>query len=377
MRKPYFIDTTLRDGEQAPGLVFSLKQKMVLCELLDKAGIPELEVGMPAMSNEEMAHLIAIAEKNFHFKRLGWCRANERDIHQAIASKVNGVHISFPVSQILQDAMNKDRSWVMDNVSELIHVARSEFEYVTIGAQDAGRADKSFLEDFASKVESLGASRIRLADTVGILNPFTTSALVASVHHAATSIPIEMHAHNDMGMATANTVAAFLSGANCLSVTVNGIGERAGNAALEEVAVALKISEKIDVPIDFALISQLSDLVSEMSGRPIPVDKPIIGRDVISHESGIHVNCLIKDQNTYQLFPAKMVGRKEAEIVFGLHSGKSSIRYILNRLNIKYNDKECAQLLEMVKEKASICGRTLDEYEVIKLYNELKLYCYG
>jgi homocitrate synthase NifV len=373
MRKPYFIDTTLRDGQQAPGLAFSLSQKLALCELLDKAGVPELEVGIPAMSENEVNDLAIIAGRNFHFKRLAWCRANERDIRQAVLSNVNGVHISFPVSSILQNAMDKNTTWILQKLKEFISISLSEFEYVTIGAQDAGRANIEFLKDFVCEAELCGASRVRLADTVGILNPFSTCRLVKEVHKAVPSLDIEIHAHNDLGMATANTVAAYISGANCLSVTINGIGERAGNAALAEVVMALNLSENIDSGINTKVLSELSYLCADISHHTISVDKPIVGRDVIRHESGIHVKCLLKDHHTYQLFPATMVGRQESDFVYGMHSGKASIEHFFKAHRINVDEKVCIKILEMIKTESNLLGRDLKEHEIMDIYNKFKI----
>jgi len=371
-RKPYFVDTTLRDGEQAPGVVFSSEDKLVLCDLLDKAGVSELEVGTPAMGEDEISDLCAIANGGFHFKRLAWARANEKDIRMATRSGANGLHISFPVSSILQQSMNKDCAWVMDHLREMLHIAISEFEYVTIGAQDAGRADLEFLKDFAGEALLGGAFRIRLADTVGILNPVSCANLVHSLHADYPELGIEMHAHNDLGMATANTVAAYLAGADYLSVTVNGLGERAGNAALEEVAMALTLSEKIDTGIDTELFDQLSLQVLRMSGREMPVNKPIVGDDVLKHESGIHINCLLKNRNTYQLFPARMIGREESDFVYGKHSGRSALEYFFQKHQITISDEECLQLLAALKSKSIFLGRSLENHELMNLYRELK-----
>lgn len=373
MRKPYFIDTTLRDGQQAPGLAFSLPQKLALCDLLDKAGVPELEVGIPAMSENEVNDLAVIAENNFHFKRLAWCRANERDIRQAVRSHVNGIHLSFPVSSILQNAMGKNPTWILQRLKELISLSLSEFEYVTIGAQDAGRADMEFLQQFVCEAERCGASRVRLADTVGILNPFSTGQLVREVHQIAPSLAIEIHAHNDLGMATANTLSAYLSGADCLSVTVNGIGERAGNAALAEVVMALRLSENIECDIDATILSELSYLCAEISHHTISVDKPIVGRDVMRHESGIHVNCLLKDRNTYQLFPASMVGRQESDFVYGMHSGKASIEHFFNVHKMDVDEKVCIKILEEIKTESNLYGRALRDHEIFEIYNKIKI----
>jgi len=171
---PYFIDTTLRDGEQSPGVVFSLAEKIRIAALLDGAHIPEIEIGTPAMGETEMNDIRTICEMGFGFKTLSWCRAAKDDIHSARLAGTNGVHISFPVSPILMKAMGKDPNWVFQQMEELIEFAYPMFDYVTIGAQDASRAEPDFLKKFVSAASAFGASRVRLADTVGLLNPITT-----------------------------------------------------------------------------------------------------------------------------------------------------------------------------------------------------------
>lgn len=372
IKKPYFIDTTLRDGEQAPGVVFSLDEKIRVCSLLDQIGIPELEIGTPALGIKETQEINIICRQGFKFKTLAWCRANKKDILLAARSGSNGVHLSFPVSKILQKAMGKDEEWVLQNLQEMFDFASSQFEYVTIGAQDATRANLSFLKEFIGLSIFLGASRVRIADTVGILNPISCFKLIKSIRATYRDLPLEIHAHNDLGMATANTVSAYLAGAECLSVTVNGLGERAGNAALEEVSMALKISDEIDCELNTTLYSEISNYVSEISNRVLPESKPITGSLVLAHESGIHTQCLQKDRRTYQLIEASQIGKSEQDFIIGKHSGKSTIRYYLLKANLPADDTICEMLLFKIKEEAIKKKMCLDEKDLYRIYWDIR-----
>ena len=368
---PYFIDTTLRDGEQAPGVVFSFSEKLRIAALLDGAGVPELEIGTPAMGETEVEEIRNLCRMGFKFKTLAWCRANKHDILCASRAETNGVHISFPVSEILMEAMGKDKNWVMSQLIELLEFALPMFDYVTIGAQDASRAEIGFLKEFVKTAKSFGASRVRLADTVGILNPITTFELVSAIRSIEAELPLEIHAHNDLGMATANTLAAYMAGANCLSTTINGLGERAGNAPMEEVAMALELSAGINSTLRTESFAELSTYVAQASNRAQSVSKPITGSSVLTHESGIHTNCLLKDRNTYQLIKAERIGRKEEDFLIGKHSGKATIIHYLSQAHLPVDDNICKQLLADIKEKAETLKRSLSKEELFGLYTEI------
>ena len=368
---PYFIDTTLRDGEQSPGVVFSLSEKIRIAALLDGARVPELEIGTPAMGENEVHDIRTICEMGFGFKTLSWCRATKNDIRSASKAGTNGVHISFPVSSILMKAMGKNQEWVIQQMQELIEFAYPMFDYVTIGAQDASRAESKFLKEFVSAASAFGASRVRLADTVGLLNPITTFELVSSIRNVEKNLPLEIHAHNDLGMATANTLAAYMAGATCLSTTINGLGERAGNAAMEEVAMALELSASIPSTLRTESFSELSDYVSKVSNRLLSENKPITGSLVLTHESGIHTNCLLKDRNTYQLISAEKIGKEEQQFLIGKHSGKATVMYYLAEANLPYTDEDCLLLLDKVKECADALKRAITKEELLDIYLEL------
>jgi homocitrate synthase NifV len=363
----YLIDTTLRDGEQAPGVVFSTSDKVAIACLLDKAGFNEIEIGTPAIGNEEILDIKTIINQGFRFKTLAWCRAKRSDINKAREAGTTGVHISFPVSDIHLLAMGKDVSWVYRTMQELVPYASDHFEYVTIGAQDASRASIPFLLDFISKASVLNVSRVRIADTVGILNPFSTRTLFKKIHKKFPDMPLEFHGHNDLGMATANTVAAFLGGAACASVTVNGLGERAGNAALEEVIMALELSFKHSLGMNSSVIGELSELVSKTSEIPIPVSKAITGSNALSHETGIHTNLLLKNRNTYQIINASEIGKTEKEFVFGKHSGRNALKDLFKKRNIVLSEEKCSDILHNIKLKSIELKRGLEEQEILSI----------
>ena len=364
---PYLIDTTLRDGEQAPGVVFSLKEKLRIAELLDKAGIPELEIGTPAIGRQEVDEMKTIVDAGFKFKTLAWCRATKSDIDAAAKTRTHGINISFPVSEIHQHAMAKDQKWVFETMHEMIRYASSQFEYVAIGAQDASRAEFSFLSDFIGEALYLGAARVRIADTVGILNPITTSRLFQKIKTYFPEGMFEFHGHNDLGMATANTLIALSTGATAASLTVNGLGERAGNAALEEVVMALELSFAVNHKLNTTVLGELSRFVSLASGIPIPANKPVTGGNALSHESGIHTNSLLKNRETYQIIKASKIGLAEKEFIFGKHSGKTALISFLNKHDILLSYEKYEHLLAKIKTNATLLKRGFSGEEVLTL----------
>jgi homocitrate synthase NifV len=361
----WLIDTTLRDGEQAPGVVFAPKEKLLIAQALDRIGIDEIEAGTPAMGTDECNILKSIVRLGLHARVCVWSRALIKDVEAAASTGAEAIHIAFPVSDIQLNAMNKSREWLKESLSAVLETARRYFKYISIGAQDAGRASWEQLVDFISFAISRQVSRIRIADTVGIMIPLHVANLITGIKCQFPRLDIDFHAHNDMGMATANAITAWQCGASAVSLTVNGLGERAGNAALEEVLMALLQVH----PMDKYYISDLYSLceyVSEVSGRPIPESKAIAGKWALSHESGIHAMATLSDTLAFQAFDGSVIGRKSTETVYGKHSGRTVVSALLNSNGVDCSEKELSSLLQQIKNRAINDKRSLSADEVLR-----------
>ncbi|MEH2081843.1 MAG: homocitrate synthase [Nostoc sp.] len=362
-------DTTLRDGEQAAGVAFTLQEKVAIAKFLDAIGIPELEVGIPAMGDEETRAIAAISHLGLQAKLLGWNRAVISDIKASIACGLDRVHIAIPVSGI-QIAAKFHGQWrvSLQKLKDSINFALDQGLWVAVGGEDSSRADDNFLLDVALYAQEWGASRFRFCDTVGVLDPFTTYTKVQRLVSALT-IPLEIHTHNDFGLATANALAGIKAGASSVSTTVNGLGERAGNAALEEVVMAIKRIYGVDLGIDTPSLLELSQLVATASGTDLPPWKAIVGENTFAHESGIHAHGVLQNPTTYEPFAPEEVGW-ERRLVVGKHSGRHLVANLLEQHGIFLNSQETQSVLDAVRHQSVQKKRSLTTEELLNLVRE-------
>jgi len=359
-------DTTLRDGEQTAGVVFSLNEKKKIAAMLDETGVSELECGIPAMGREEQDSVRALVDMNLNARLITWNRAVISDIQASIDCGVGAVDISLSVSDIhIEHKLGKTRQWVKDQLKRALDFAKQHDLYVSIGGEDSSRADLDFICQLMEIGQQHGGDRFRFCDTLGILDPFSTFDQVSYLHQHS-SLPLEVHTHNDLGMATANAIAGVRAGADFVNTTVNGLGERAGNAALEEVVMAMKYACNHPLAIDTSGFVELSRVVGQASQRPVPEWKAVVGEKVFSHESGLHADGVLKNPKNYEGFDPAEVGLQR-HMVFGKHSGGHGLRSRLCQLGVELSEKQISNLLDKVRSMSQKNKRSLCDSELLEL----------
>ncbi len=363
------IDTTLRDGEQAPGVFFSIDQKWEIVNRLFDLGVDEVEAGIPVSGNDSICFITDLV-RNYRNKNISaWSRFKISDLKVCKDTGAEIVHISIPVSKY--HLKNQLGSWntLIAEFNTVIGYAKENFRLVSIGLQDSFRTDRKRLIDLCSMSDFYGVDRIRFSDTVGSSFPGEVGSFIKN-YRGYYSGKIDFHGHNDLGLASANSLAALEAGADSINVTINGIGERAGNTSLEQMAFILDQHKGFTTNLDIKKIKPLAVDVSKFINRPIPLDCPLVGENVFTHESGIHCNGILKNPLAYQPFNPEDKGLNKTNLVVGTHSGRSNVINILESAGIHSFDKDITKIMNAFKVSAAKKKNFLTSEEVISIYKE-------
>ncbi len=368
-KKVFLVDTTLRDGEQTAGIVFANREKIHIARMLDDIGVDEIEAGIPVMGGDEKETITAISKLGLNARIMAWNRAVIRDIQESLRCGVGAVAISIATSDMhIKDKLRSTREEVLERMVKAVEYAKGEGVYVSANAEDASRSDEEFLLQFITEAKKAGADRVRYCDTVGVMTPLEIYDRIAKIRKSV-DIDIEMHTHDDFGMATANAVAGVNAGATHVGVTVNGLGERAGNAALEEVVMVLKYLLNRNMGQNTQKLRELCEYVANASNREVPTWKSIVGTAVFTHESGIHADGALKNPRTYEVFDPEDVGLTRRFVV-GKHSGTAGVKKKLEEYDISVDEIAANALLENVRKTSIELKRPLNDKELINLYYE-------
>ena len=365
------IDTTLRNGEQTAGVVFSKHEKIRIAKLLDEVGIPEIEIGTPSLGPAEREIIKEIIASKPNCKLFTYCEADPVNIAYAAECGIKNIIINISTSDLhLKVKYGKTRTWALNQLRETISEAKSNGLDFIVSAEDATRTGLEFLLKMINIAQKKGAYRFRICDTVSRLDPFRTFLYINTILNTI-DFPVEVYNHNDFGMATANAMAAIRAGASSLVTSVNGLGEGTGNAALEEIVMALKYLEEVDLGMATSKFRELSEYVAKASARAIPVWKAIVGTNVFAHESGIHADGVLKNPINYEVFEPGEVGLTR-QIVVGKHSGSHTILHKFKEFEIDLTDKEANDILAMTRLMSVDLKRPLFDKELMYIYKDYR-----
>ncbi len=370
--KVRIFDTTLRDGEQSPGVALSPENKLNIAKKLDELGVDAIETGFPVISEGEQKAIKMITQANLSAELCGLARTNQQDIDAVVDCGLKYVHTFIATSDIhLQYKLHLSQDQVLEKAIESVEHAKSRGLQVEFSAEDATRTDRDFLKKIFTAVTKAGADRIDIPDTVGYSTPQYIAEITKDAIEA-TKLPISVHCHNDFGLAVANAISGIQAGAQCAHVTINGIGERAGNASLEELVMALqclKFDQSWETNIKTELLYETSKYVSKLAGMPVQPNKATIGENAFGHESGIHTHGVLSNPLTYEPISPEIVGRNRWFQV-GKHAGAHGISAMLEEYGIQPDKDQLKQILTKVK-LIGDTGKHVTDVELVSIANEV------
>lgn len=367
--KVIVYDSTLRDGEQTPGVAFSREQKVAIARLLDEAHVHQIEAGFPAVSENEVQTIREISSLGLDADILALSRVTKADVDAAVDAGADLVLLFVGTSDIhLKYKMKKDRQDVLRMTAEALDHCKARGVPASVSAEDTTRTDLDFLMEFYRHAAANGAVRVGVTDTLGCATPEAITFLVSRAVKEV-NVPVALHLHNDFGLALANAFAGVQAGATAVTTTVNGIGERAGNVPLEQFAAGLKYLYGLDIGIDCTGMKRLSDTVCLYSGLHKPKNQPLVGTNVFAHESGIHVAAILNCPLTYESIPPEAVGN-ERHIIMGKKTGVNYVKKRLDDMKIAASDGQAAEICRRVKELGEKKGRVTDR-EFMRIVGEV------
>ena len=360
----------MRDGEQTPGVSLTPKDKLEIARKLDELGVDAIEAGFAAATEGEFEAVKLIAREGLKAEIFSFARANKKDIDAVVDSDADAVFLVVPSSEIhIRHKLGKKHEDILELAEDCIQYAKDHGLKVEFGAEDATRSEEQFLKELIRVSVNAGADTVTPCDTVGVLTPEKAYAFYSDLAKSFPGVAFGVHCHDDFGMAVANSIAALRAGAKEVHTTINGIGERAGNASLEEVAAALRFLYGVETRIELSKISKVSRLVELKTGLTIPKNKAIVGRNAFSHESGIHVHGVVSNPITYEPILPEEVGQSR-RIVIGKHSGTHAIQKVLKEHGYTLDHIQVRQILERVKELGDR-GEKVSEYILLSIVNEV------
>jgi len=342
------LDTTLRDGEQTPGVALTPEHKLQIARALDDLGVDIIEAGAAMTSEGERKAIKFISKARLDAEICSFTRAVKADIDAALSCDVDSIHMVVPTSDIhLKYKMKKTRAEIKQIALDACQYALDHGLLVEFSAEDASRSDPGFLREMLSAAAGLGAQRVCACDTVGVLTPERSREFYQDLTKSV-KVPVAVHCHNDFGMATANTVAAVLGGASEIHVTVNGLGERGGNAPLEEVVLSLFKFYNIKTGVKLKKLYEVSNLVEKVTGMPVSPTKPVVGENAFAHGAGIHTHGVLEHPSTYEPIPPELVGRQR-KLVFGKLVGSHAVESELKRMGLKPTKEQVGEIFAQIK----------------------------
>jgi len=362
-------DTTLRDGEQAPYVAFNTEEKLRIATLLDACGADELEIGIAAMGVKEREDIKELLALGLKARMMTWNRMKMEDLDASLSCGIKAVDLSIPISDILIDVkFGGSKAKVLSELERVVTAATKEGLFVCIGGEDSSRGSHEFIRDVMGLARECGAGRFRYCDTIGIMTPTQTYQTIKSLCDL-NLLPIEMHTHNDFGLANANALSGIDAGAIAMNTTVIGLGERAGNASFEQILMTLKHLYGEARSIDPLLIRNLVHTVASAANMSLATNAPVVGERIFAHESGIHADGMMKDSHAYEPYEAEEVGL-QSSFPIGKHSGSATIRYHLARMGISAENSILRDMLPKIREIVTSRKRVLDISELKSLYQE-------